>query len=236
MRQQVVILAAGMGTRLGKPFPKSLTPLIDGRTIMAQQIENILAVFPEAQVYTVVGFKLDMILEAHPRSLYVYNEEFDVTNTSKSLLRALRATGDGGVIWLNGDVVFDPRVLERLREHIEADQSVVAVNTSVVGEEEVKYTVDVEGWVVALSKTVHGGLGESIGINFVAQRDKATLVERLEEVDAQDYFERAIELAIEKDGLRVLPVDISDLYAVEVDFAEDLDRANAHVGEASSSA
>jgi choline kinase len=184
----------------------------------------------------VVGFKLDMILEAHPRSLYVYNEEFDVTNTSKSLLRALRATGDGGVIWLNGDVVFDPRVLERLREHIEADQSVVAVNTSVVGEEEVKYTVDAEGWVAALSKTVHGGLGESIGINFVAQRDKATLVERLEEVDAQDYFERGIELAIEKDGLRVLPVDISDLYAVEVDFAEDLDRANAHVGEASSSA
>jgi choline kinase len=236
VRQQVVILAAGMGTRLGKPFPKSLTPLSDGRTIMAQQIENILAVFPEAQVYTVVGFKLDMILEAHPRSLYVYNEEFDVTNTSKSLLRALRATGDGGVIWLNGDVVFDPRVLERLREHIEADQSVVAVNTSVVGEEEVKYTVDAEGWVAALSKTVHGGLGESIGINFVAQRDKATLVERLEEVDAQDYFERAIELAIEKDGLRVLPVDISDLYAVEVDFAEDLDRANAHVGEASSSA
>src|SRR5690554_6481904 len=225
-----------MGTRLGKPFPKSLTPLSDGRTIMAQQIENILAVFPEAQVYTVVGFKLDMILEAHPRSLYVYNEEFDVTNTSKSLLRALRATGDGGVIWLNGDVVFDPRVLERLREHIEADQSVVAVNTSVVGEEEVKYTVDAEGWVAALSKTVHGGLGESIGINFVAQRDKATLVERLEEVDAQDYFERGIELAIEKDGLRVLPVDISDLYAVEVDFAEDLDRANAHVGEASSSA
>ncbi|NLY95593.1 MAG: hypothetical protein GXY23_16405, partial [Myxococcales bacterium] len=43
------------------------------------------------------------------------------------------------------------------------------------------------------------------------------------------YFERGIELAIEKDGMRVLPVDISDLFAVEVDFAEDLERANAHV-------
>jgi len=229
--QQVAILAAGMGTRLGQPFPKSLTPLRDGRTIMAQQLENISAVFTDAQVYVVVGFKLDMILEAHPRSLYVYNEEFDVTNTSKSLLRVLRSTGPGGVIWLNGDVVFDPRVLERLRPHIEADQSVIAVNTAVVGDEEVKYTVDADGWVNALSKQVTGALGESVGINFVAEADKENLVRHLEEVDAQDYFERGIELAIERTGLKVLPVDISDLYAIEVDFAEDLERANAHVPE-----
>lgn len=227
--QQVAILAAGMGTRLGQPFPKALTPLRDGRTIMGQQLDNVHAVFPDAQVLVVVGFKLEMILEAHPRSLYVYNEEFDVTNTSKSLLRALRATREGGLVWLNGDVVFDPRVLERLRPHIEADQSVVAVNTAAVGEEEVKYTLDAEGFVDELSKEVVGGLGESIGINFVAARDKETLVARLEEVDDGDYFERGIELAIARDGMRVRPVDISDLYAVEVDFLEDLEQANRHV-------
>ena len=48
----------------------------------------------------------------------------------------------------------------------------------------------------------------------------------LEECDDQDYFERGIELAIEKDGLVVLPIDISDLFAVEVDFEADLERAN----------
>jgi hypothetical protein len=31
---QVVILAAGMGTRLGRDAPKPLTPLLDGRTIL----------------------------------------------------------------------------------------------------------------------------------------------------------------------------------------------------------
>ena len=41
-----------------------------------------------------------------------------------------------------------------------------------------------------------------------------------------DYFERGIEVAIEKAGLRVEPVDISDLFAVEVDFEADLERAN----------
>ena len=43
----------------------------------------------------------------------------------------------------------------------------------------------------------------------------------------QDYFERGIELAIQHDGISVTPVDISDLFAVEVDFEGDLERANA---------
>ena len=41
MAVQVVIFAAGMGTRLGKPWPKPLTPLADGRSILQQQIENV---------------------------------------------------------------------------------------------------------------------------------------------------------------------------------------------------
>ena len=230
---QVAILAAGMGTRLGKPFPKSLTPLRDGRSIMAQQLENISVGFGDAQVYIVVGFKLEMIMEAHPRALFVYNEEFDRTNTSKSLLRVLRASGPGGVIWMNGDVVFDPRIFERFAPLIEADTSVIAVNTSTVAEEEVKYTVDADGHVKLLSKQIptDEALGESVGINYVAAKDKETLIRRLEEVGEQDYFKRGIEVAIEKDGMVVEAIDISDLYAVEVDFAEDLARANEHVPE-----
>jgi hypothetical protein len=34
---------------------------------------------------------------------------------------------------------------------------------------------------------------------------------------------------IEKDGAQVVPFDIKDLFAVEVDFEEDLSRANAHL-------
>ncbi|GAA2234800.1 UTP--glucose-1-phosphate uridylyltransferase [Rarobacter faecitabidus] len=226
---QVAILAAGMGTRLGKPFPKSLTPLSDGRSIMAQQFENLQQEFTDPQIYVVVGFKLEMILEAHPRALFVYNEEFDRTNTSKSLLRLLRSSGPGGVLWLNGDVVFHPAVLGRLAPFIDAGQSVVAVNTSAVAEEEVKYTVDGDGFIDKLSKQVQNALGEAVGINYVSEADKAALIQRLDEVDDQDYFERGIELAIEQDGAKFLPVDISDLYAVEVDFAEDLERANAQL-------
>jgi choline kinase len=230
MSKQVVILAAGMGTRLARPLPKPLTELRDGRSIMKQQLDNLgLAFGDDYRVTIVVGYKLEAIIERFPEATFVYNEFYDQTNTSKSLLKALRASGDGGVLWLNGDVVFDHQILVRANKLIEADESFVVVNTSKVGDEEVKYTLDSAGFVKDLSKTVVGGLGEAVGINFVGAGDKATLIKRLEQVNENDYFEKAIELAIGSDSLKFQAVDVSDLFAVEVDFDEDLDRANEHV-------
>ena len=230
MAIQVVILAAGMGTRLGKPWPKPLTPLADGRSIMQQQLENVAKVFGDsARVSIVVGFKLEMILEAHPDASYIYNENYDQTNTTKSLLKALRASQESGVLWLNGDVVFDSRVLERIKDRILNEKSFVCVNTSAVGEEEVKYTVDKDGNINALSKKVENALGEAVGINFISMHDKEAAIKRLVECADNDYFERGLELAIEKDGIKIEPVDISDLFAVEVDFQADLDRANSAI-------
>nr|WP_208393253.1 phosphocholine cytidylyltransferase family protein [Frigoribacterium faeni] len=223
-------MAAGLGSRLGRSLPKALTELSDGRTIMQQQFDNIRSAFgPDARITVVVGYKFEHIVEAFPTASFVYNEQYDQTNTSKSLLRALRASTSGGVLWMNGDVVFDPEALRRASRLVRDEQSFVTVNTSKVSDEEVKYTTTAEGYISQLSKQVVGGLGEAVGINFVSKADKPALVRQLAKVDAQDYFERGIELAIEQDGLLCEPVDISDLYAVEVDFAEDLERANLFV-------
>src|SRR3954447_25266890 len=198
MAIQVVILAAGLGTRLGKPHPKPLTPLTSGESIMRRAVNSLRAVYgDEVFVTAVVGFKLDLIIEAMPDISFVYNEVYDSTNTSKSLLKALRLSQPGGVLWLNGDVVFDRRVLGLVHDKIEAGRSFVCVNTASVAEEEVKYTLDDEGYIHELSKSVVDGLGEAVGINFIAAGDKATLLSHLDEVDDQDYFERAIEMAIE---------------------------------------
>ncbi len=229
MPVQAVILAAGMGTRLGRPWPKPLTPLSDGRTIMQQQIDNLRASFTDPRITTVVGFKLELILEAFPDVTYVYNEVYDQTNTNRSLMKALRLSAPGGVLWMNGDVVFDPAVLTRVQSLIDAEQSFICVNTEVVGEEEVKYTVDASGYVDGLSKQVTNALGEAVGINYVSASDKPLLIQRLAECEDLDYFERGVELMIEKDGAQVVPFDIKDLFAVEVDFEEDLSRANAHL-------
>ncbi|TFV52819.1 phosphocholine cytidylyltransferase family protein [Blastococcus sp. TF02A-35] len=228
---QVVILAAGMGTRLGRKDPKPLTQLNDGRSIMQRQLDGLRSVFgAEVCVTAVVGYRSKRIMKAAPELLFTYNPDFAVTNTSKSLLRGLRTTREGGVLWLNGDVVFDPAVLEVAQPYIAADQSFVCVDTSTVAEEEVKYTLDGDGYIRELSKIVRGGLGEAVGINYISSADKATLIEHLEQCSHEDYFERGIETAIAERGLRVLPVDISQYSAVEVDFDGDLQRANSLFG------
>lgn len=230
MTTQIVILAAGMGSRLGRSLPKPLTELADGRTIMGQQFDNIRMAFgTDVKVTIVVGYKLEHIIDAFPRASFVYNEQYDQTNTSKSLMRALQASAPGGVLWMNGDVVFDPAALMRAAHFVARDQSFVSVNTAQVSDEEVKYTTDAEGFIKELSKSVVHGLGEAVGINYISRDDKAVLLRQLKRVGDQDYFERGIELAIEQDGLHIEPFDISDLYAVEVDFAEDLERANLFV-------
>jgi choline kinase len=224
---QVVILAAGMGTRLGRKQPKPLTPLMDGRSIMQQQLDGLRAVFgDQVKVTAVVGYRAKAIMRAQPELLFAFNPDFAVTNTSQSLLKALRSSPAGGVLWLNGDVVFDPAVLDHAAPLVRADESFVCVDTSTVADEEVKYTLDADGFIAELSKTVVGGLGEAVGINYVSSGDKAALIEHLGACEANDYFERGMELAIHHAGVRFRPLDISRFSAVEIDFDDDLQRAN----------
>ena len=164
-----------------------------------------------------------------PDVRFVYNPDFASTNTSKSLLRGLSATRAGGVLWLNGDVVFDPAVLEQALPYVRMDESFVCVDTSTVADEEVKYTLDDAGYIRELSKTVVDGLGEAVGINYISAADKSILIGHLERCDDQDYFERRLETAIQERGLRVRPIDISRYAAVEVDFETDLHRANTMI-------
>lgn len=223
---KIVILAAGIGSRLGNPLPKPLTNLKSGKTIMQQQIDNLTTFFDIDNINIVVGFKKDLIMESFPDITFIYNQFFDQTNTSKSLLKALKKNHKEPVLWLNGDVVFDSEILKVVMPLIVANKSFVCVNNLEVAEEEVKYTLDKDGFVKELSKKVKDGIGEAVGINFISSRDINTLIARLEECADNDYFERGIELAIERDGLKITPVDISSYRCMEIDFKEDLDSAN----------
>lgn len=223
---KIVILAAGIGSRLGNPSPKPLTVLSNGQSIMERQIKNIACYFNFHDINVIVGYKKDLIMEKFPDVSYIYNQIFDQTNTSKSLLMALQKHEQESVLWMNGDVVFDERIFDELKPYIEAEQSFVCVNNQEVGEEEVKYTLDDAGYINEISKQVQNGLGEAVGINFISQTDIATLVQRLEACEANDYFEKGIEEAIEKDGIKVKAVDISKYNCLEVDFVEDLEQAN----------
>lgn len=222
-----VILGAGFGSRLGKPIPKPLTVLSNGEMIMQRQVDSLTGLLSIHDIFVVVGFKKDLIMEAFPELTYVFNNIFDQTNTAKSLLRGLLKVNKGeDVLWLNGDVVFDTQVIERIYNH---KGSCMAVNTASVLEEEVKYNVNPCGSIKEVSKAVSDPLGEAVGVNKIMSADLPQFIEMLDRCDANDYFERGIELAVEK-GLAIYPVDISDLLCIEVDFKEDLEKVNTHLG------
>jgi choline kinase len=230
---QFVILAAGLGSRLGKLHPKCLTILTTGETILGRQLRLIQEFNSQSNIAVVVGFKEDEVREAAlasaPQTQFIVNPDYSTTNTSKSLLKAFMSFSEPcGVVWLNGDVVFSETVLSELFNNMHG--STVGTTTTRVAEEEIKYTLTEQGTINALAKTVpvSDAIGEAVGVNFVQEADFGTLTEALKKVDNQDYFEKAMELTISDRNITWHPFNLTELSltAVEVDFEEDLAVAN----------
>ena len=219
---KAIILAAGIGSRLENSNPKPLTKLKNGETILGRQVAYLSEFLGMNNIIAIVGYKKDLIMESFPNLLYVYNNFYDTTNTSKSLLAGLNKIEDENVLWLNGDVVFEKKLLPQI---IQCSKSCMAVNTNSVGEEEIKYNVFDDGNIKDVSKTVSPALGEAVGINKIMASDLPLFKANLEKCENQDYFEKALELSI-RDGMKIYPEDISKLLCMEIDFLDDLEQIN----------
>ena len=223
---KAIILAAGIGSRLGNLDPKPLTKLSNGESILKRQINYLSEYIGINNIYIIVGYKKDVIMEAFPELLYIYNNCYDTTNTSKSLLLGLQKIDEKeDVIWLNGDVVFEKELLLQI---IQCSQSCMAVNINSVGEEEIKYNLFEDGTIKDVSKAVNPALGEAVGINKMILSDLHQFKANLEKCHNQDYFEKALELSIQN-GMKVIPVDISDYLCMEIDFVDDLKQINKKI-------
>lgn len=236
MPLNVIILAAGLGSRLGSSdVPKPLT-LVNGTSIFERQIRNLVAVFgPTISITVMVGYKEEAIrteavrLSKALRANYIRcltNTSYASTNTSQSLLRGLQALPpDTDVLWLNGDVVFDAEILRSAQKLIFRDNNFIVVNNSSVAEEEVKYVTNEAGQIIQLSKIVSmtEAEGEAVGINFANKETVPVLIEALKQVEHQDYFEAGMMRIIEQ-GIIFTPHNISirHLRAYEVDSPSDL--------------
>ena len=86
--------------------------------------------------------------------------------------------------------------------------------------------LDKIGIAKRIAKEVKNGLGEAVGINFIAAKDLDVFINQLENCDDNDYFEKGLEMAIAINQLQLKVVDISAYNCIEVDFKEDLLNAN----------
>jgi choline kinase len=210
---QAIILAAGKGSRLGRDVPKAVLEIAKGTTILDTQLRNLSTIPSVEACVVVVGFRSELITQKYSDLSFVY------------LLLALEKTNDDDILWLNGDVVFDGDIQRLIQNN--PDHNLIFVKRGCCGAEEIKYSVDSHGAVLNISKTVCNGLGEAVGINFIKKQDLPTFIACLAECTPADYFERAIELAIEC-GVSFLPVDIGDDFCIEIDFEEDLHKVKQH--------
>jgi choline kinase len=224
---QTIILAAGRSSRLGRDAPKAVLEIAEDTTILDTQLRNLSTISSIGACTVVVGFRSELITQKYSGLSYVYNDRYDRTNTAASLLLALEKTNEDDTLWLNGDVVFDGDILRLIQNN--PDNNLIFVKRGCCGAEEIKYTVDSRGAVLNISKTVSNGLGEAVGINFIKKQDLPTFIACLTECTPADFFERAIELAIER-SVSFFPVDIGDDFCVEIDFEEDLHKVQRHLG------
>ena len=114
---KAIILAAGIGSRLGNSDPKPLTKLKNGESILYRQVGYLSEYIGINNIITIVGYKKDLIMESFPNLIYVYNNFYDTTNTSKSLLAGLHKIENEDVMWLNGDVVFEKKLLLKIIQY-----------------------------------------------------------------------------------------------------------------------
>ena len=220
---KAIILAAGTGSRLGKNIPKSLVKITKTASILDHQLENLSHVTDLENISIIVGYKSDLIISRYPGLNTIKNDNYTSTNTSKSLFLGLSRLGENDdIIFLNGDVVFNPEILNLIMDN--RLNNLICVNDDNVGEEEIKYNLDNKGYISQISKTIKYPLGEAVGINYIKRETIPILTDCLEICSDNDYFEKGIELTIEK-GEIFLPLNICNRFCIEIDFEEDLERA-----------
>lgn len=222
---KVVILAAGLGKRFRKlGNPKPLTLLCNGYTILGFQLHLLTRFVPIDNIFIVVGYQKEKIMEQFPLASFLYNPFYASTNTAVSLSLALRKI-DENLLWLNGDVLFHPTVLEAV---LAKEKSCMVVNQAAVGKEEVKYQATPSGQILAVSKELENAQGEALGINYLLQKDLPTFKNNLDRCTDHDFFEKAINSSLQE-KVEIWSVPVQQTACIEIDFPEDLEKANEYV-------
>jgi choline kinase len=233
-----IILAAGSGKRL-RPLtdkiPKCLIR-VGGRSILGRQIDalkknNI------RKIYLVVGYLAVKVQEFVLKNFpdmdfeFVFNEHPN-TNTLYSLALAAEKIENCNVYLLNGDVVFDDKIIKKIKK----GGSFIAVKKGKCHREEIKAVLTGDGSIAALNKRIDPilAVGEAIGINKFSSsfwRALRNNLLSLKEDFANEYFEYAIETVL-AENKKIFPFFLGSLQAVEIDFLEDFAKARSMFGAA----
>ena len=233
-----VILVAGIGSRL-RPItddrPKALVD-IGGETILGRAV-RLLAEYGVRKVVLATGYREDAVrsaLHSAPVAVeYCRNPDFDRTQNSVSLALCRANAGTDAFFKLDGDVVFQRQVLERL--DASASELAVAVDAGRMLDEEAMKVSTNGSAISAFGKGIplHASAGESIGIERISRAASARIFDALDQTISSGetglYYEDIYSRLIARGELEAEAVAVRDLPWTEVDDFSDLERARALV-------
>ncbi len=128
MTQQIVILAAGKGTRMGGEIPKVLMPLGD-QPIIKHLLKQVKQVPQSTAPVVVVGFKKELVRQALGPD-YLYVTQIDQKGTAHAVLSAKEIITADNIIVLNGDMPFtSAESLQKLIDLHNSNKSMVSMFT-----------------------------------------------------------------------------------------------------------
>lgn len=104
----VIIPAAGEGYRMKSYGSKSLIEILPNIKLFDYQLQIIKQIYAIEKIVLVTGYESDKVMAAVPNYVIkIENENYNNTNTSRSIGLALRATDARHIILIYGDLVFN---------------------------------------------------------------------------------------------------------------------------------
>jgi len=241
MIKKAVIPAAGNATRL-RPLTnnchKTMLP-VGNSTMMKLILENLEQIGIE-ELIVITGFmseELQTYVEnncGNIRPFFIHNPDYQTTNNAYSLYLSKKYIMGKPFILLDSDIIFEPETLNRV---VKSDfMNVLALQKrDDLGEEEMKVYTENGSKIKMISKEGDPAesVGESIGIEKFSEKFSNSLFETLEKRilfgrGRTEYYEHAFQEMIEN-GKDINIVDVSDTKVMEVDFLEDLKKAEKFI-------
>ncbi|MFC1593955.1 NTP transferase domain-containing protein [Candidatus Omnitrophota bacterium] len=181
---KAVILAAGKGRRLGKlsdEVPKCLL-LLNGVPVLEYQLEAL--TYAGVDEIIVVAGHLDQKVKefCKGRCRVIVNDQYETTNSIYSLWLAKPYVAGHDFLFLNGDVIYDEKLLTDFIQNEEKTTFLID-DTGSYRENECQLVVR-NGRVVAYSKAIspEESSGESAQLEKFSAEDSMVLFKRIEEV------------------------------------------------------
>jgi len=240
---KVIILAAGVGQRLGDTsanLPKCLLEF--GGSSLLQRHLQILEKFPVSEIMIVTGYRKEDILteidgiKPGVKVRTTYNPDYtDGSVISLWHASELLLSGEE-ILLMDADVLYDPRIMQKLIDTEHPNCFLLDRNFE-PGDEPVKLCID-NGRPVDFRKKIDADLhfdfqGESVGFfrfsASMATKLAARTRDYLDNQRVQEPYEEVIRDLLLEQPAAFAYEDISAYAWIEIDFPEDIERAKATV-------